>query len=99
MSETKSCTEEMGKWLKILFWLLIISTAAGIFITEETVEKVPALQLVSTLFVIAYGGVLLKMSACDPACWRDRRRASSCRRYCPWRGWRLCWQQAWGSLW
>ena len=72
MSETKSCTEEMGKWLKILFWLLIISTVAGIFITEETVEKVPALQLVSTLFVIAYGGVLLKMSACDPACGRYR---------------------------
>ena len=72
MSETKIRTEEMGKWLKILFWLLIISTVAGIFITEETVEKVPALQLVSTLFVIAYGGVLLKMSACDPACGRYR---------------------------
>ena len=26
MSKTKICTEEMGKWLKILFWLLIIST-------------------------------------------------------------------------
>lgn len=58
----------LGKWLWILFWLIIPSTVAGIMTNENLVAVLPGLNLPGQILQVAtlllYGGVLIKI-ACE----------------------------------
>lgn len=58
----------LGKWLWILFWLIIPSTVAGIMTNENLVSVLPGLNLPGQILQVAtlllYGGVLIKI-ACE----------------------------------
>lgn len=55
----------LGKWLWILFWLIIPSTVAGIMTNENLVAVLPGLNLPGQILQVAtlllYGGVLIKI--------------------------------------
>ena len=56
----------LGKWLWILFWLVIPQSIAGIMTNETVVEWAPGLklpgQVLSVLCAVAYGLILLRLS-------------------------------------
>lgn len=59
----------LGKWLWILFWLLIPSSVGSIMAHEYTLKILPALfwpgQVIVIATSLAYGGILLKLNAVD----------------------------------
>ncbi len=56
----------LGKWLTILFWLIIPSTIASLMTNDSIVQTLPVLQtpghLLSAAVTAAYGLILLKLS-------------------------------------
>lgn len=59
----------LGKWLWILFWLVIPSTI-GSFMTNNTIQEIlPGLyvpgQVINTVCSLAYGGILLKLGSVE----------------------------------
>ena len=70
MSETKYTKEQaqfLSKWYKVLFWLVIPGIAANLLTNENIVTEVPALywpgQILTVLYAVAYGWVLLQLAA------------------------------------
>ncbi len=59
----------LGKWLWILFWLVIPATLTGFMTNETIVGWFPSLnlpgQILSTICSVAYGLILLKLSSED----------------------------------
>lgn len=59
----------LGKWLWILFWLIVPSTIAGIIGHENVLPVAPGLyltgQILGTICSIAYGVILLKLSSTE----------------------------------
>ena len=66
MARLKQTAPFLGKWLGILFWLIIPSTLASLLSTEALADFVPELYLfgkiLTTLCSLAYGGILLRLS-------------------------------------
>lgn len=60
----------LGKWLSVLFWLVIPSTVAALMTNENIVSAVPALfvpgMILQALTVLAYVIVLLQLSKLEP---------------------------------
>lgn len=70
MNETKYTKEQaqfLSKWYKVLFWLVIPGIAANLLTNENIVTEVPALywpgQILTVLYAVAYGWVLLQLAA------------------------------------
>ena len=59
----------LGKWLWILFWLIVPSEIAGLMTNENVVRLIPALyypgEILAALCHLAYGGILLRLAAED----------------------------------
>ena len=59
----------LGKWLWILFWLIIPSSVGSIMAHKYNLEILPALfwpgQVITIVTSLAYGGILLKLNAVD----------------------------------
>ena len=57
----------LGKWLWILFWLIIPSSIASLMTHETVGGMIPALyypgQILSALCHLAYGGILLRLAS------------------------------------
>ena len=71
MSDTYSPNHApfLGKWLRILFWLIVPSTLAGVLGNDSVKEFSPALynvgQVMSALCNVAYGAILFKLSPAE----------------------------------
>lgn len=70
MNETKYTKEQaqfLSKWYKVLFWLVIPGIAANLLTNENIVAEVPSLywpgQILTVLYAVAYGWVLLQLAA------------------------------------
>lgn len=59
----------LGKWLWILFWLVVPATIAGIMKTENVMNVSPGIyltgQILNAVCSIAYGTILLKLSSVE----------------------------------
>lgn len=59
----------LGKWLWILFWLVVPATIAGIMKTENVMSVSPGIyltgQIMNAVCSIAYGIILLKLSSVE----------------------------------
>ena len=59
----------LGKWLWILFWLVVPATIAGVMKNEKIMNVSPGIylcgQVINAACSIAYGVILLKLSAVD----------------------------------
>lgn len=59
----------LGKWMWLLFWLIIPNEIAGLMTNENLGGMIPALyypgQILSILCYLAYGGILLKLGAVE----------------------------------
>lgn len=82
MSETKYMKEQaqfLAKCYKILFWLVILGNAANLLTNENIAAELPVLywpgQILTFLFSLAYGWVLLRLVAEN----RRYRMAGICR--------------------
>lgn len=57
----------LAKWMRILFWLIIISTAANLLTSENVTNAAPPLasagQILNIAVNVAYGVVLLKIAS------------------------------------
>ena len=57
----------LAKWMRILFWLIIISTAANLLTSENVTNAAPPLasagQILNIAANVAYGVVLLKIAS------------------------------------
>jgi len=57
----------LGKWLWILFWLIIPSIISSIMTEENVAERFPALnlpgQVLQVIVLVLYGSILLKISS------------------------------------
>lgn len=57
----------LAKWMSILFWLIIISTAANLLTSENVTNAAPPLasagQILNIAATAAYGAVLLKIAS------------------------------------
>lgn len=57
----------LAKWMRILFWLIIISTAANLLTSENVANAAPPLasagQILNIAANVAYGVVLLKIAS------------------------------------
>ena len=55
----------LGKWLWMLFWLIVPSTVGGLMANETTTEILPALflpgQIINAICSLTYGAILLKL--------------------------------------
>lgn len=60
----------LGKWLSVLFWLVIPSTVASLMTNENIASAVPALfipgMILQALTVLAYVIILLQLSKLEP---------------------------------
>ena len=61
----------LGKWLWVLFWLMIFSIVTNLLSADQVVARLPALELpgaiLSAVVSVAYGVILFKLS---PVCGR-----------------------------
>ena len=57
----------LAKWMRILFWLIIISTAANLLTSENVTNAAPPLasagQILNIVTTAAYGVILLKIAS------------------------------------
>ena len=57
----------LGKWLWIIFWLIIPSTIGNIMANENTAKLLPGLlipgQIINAICALAYGAILLKLGS------------------------------------
>lgn len=57
----------LGKWLWIMFWLIIPSTMGGLMAGKTSVNTLPGLyfagQIIAAICLIAYGVILIKLSS------------------------------------
>lgn len=57
----------LGKWLWIIFWLIIPSTIGGLMANETTVEILPGLftpgQIIDAICALTYGAILMKLGS------------------------------------
>ena len=57
----------LAKWMRILFWLIIVSTVANLFTSENVTNAAPPLasagQILNIAATAAYGVVLLKIAS------------------------------------
>ncbi len=64
---TKEKSRFLAKWLRILFWLVIPGILANLLTNENIVNLAPVLywpgQILSVLYSLAYGYVLLKLAS------------------------------------
>jgi len=74
--QVTSCNEELfqrnqllGKWLWILFWLIVPNLIGGVLSSGMVTERIPALmfpgQLLRGGVGLAYAGILLKLKGCS----------------------------------
>lgn len=57
----------LGKWLWVLFWLIVPSTIAGLMTQDSVIEFAPALyisgQILNAIVSVAYGLILMKLAS------------------------------------
>ena len=57
----------LGKWLWIIFWLIIPSTVGGLMANESTAKILPGLfmpgQIINAICSLTYGAILLKLGS------------------------------------